>query len=120
MLERPPLDRAKLSKVRRRLFQDPPTNEDITIKQDLPIDQDLPNNQDVQANQEHNEEQNNIIQLPEVDEHFILSSEEARKKWNFDFVNECPEDGDWIWERVDRETEHSKNLEETERSQRKL
>lgn len=29
------------------------------------------------------------------------SSEESKKKWNFDFSTETPLEGDWEWEKVD-------------------
>lgn len=29
------------------------------------------------------------------------SLEEAKEKWNFDFKNGVPLDGDWVWERVE-------------------
>lgn len=29
------------------------------------------------------------------------SNEEAKRKWNFDFENEVPLEGDWEWEKVE-------------------
>lgn len=34
----------------------------------------------------------------------VQNNEAAQQKWNFDFVNEVPLEGDWEWERVSPET----------------
>lgn len=40
-------------------------------------------------------------QLEEMSENLLNTDrEEMIKKWNFDFVNEVPLNGDWEWERV--------------------
>lgn len=36
----------------------------------------------------------------EIIERLQRETREASKKWNFDFVNERPLEGNWVWERV--------------------
>lgn len=36
-----------------------------------------------------------------VNELMQRSNEDAKRKWNFDFENEIPLEGDWIWEKID-------------------
>lgn len=44
------------------------------------------------------ERDNNINNANEL---IQQSNEDAKRKWNFDFVNEIPLDGDWIWEKIE-------------------
>lgn len=36
-----------------------------------------------------------------VNELLLQSNEEAKRKWNFDFENEVPLEGDWQWEKIE-------------------
>ncbi|KAK4887707.1 hypothetical protein RN001_003978 [Aquatica leii] len=44
---------------------------------------------------------------PILQQEFKCSIAEAREKWNFDFENETPLEGNWIWTKVSNENNNN-------------
>lgn len=42
------------------------------------------------------------------------TSEEKKRRWNFDFTNEIPLEGDWVWEKCSEDAEKSSLKSESE------
>ncbi|XP_044255069.1 cyclin-dependent kinase inhibitor 1-like [Tribolium madens] len=76
--------------------QKPPESEGATVMQPKPSKSQNGNN--VRRRLFQNEENENIE--PDLIDMLEESRQRAEEKWNFDFVNEVPLEGDWEWERV--------------------
>lgn len=63
-------------------------------------------------------QQSNMADTPS--EVLAASSEEAKAKWNFDFENEEPLEGDWVWERVETREVRDLKEDDTENKNRNL
>lgn len=97
---------------------------DITDSSSFPMSQNAQNAKGKESvrrrlfESEPNSEQPNMTNT--VNEVVAAASEEAKAKWNFDFENEEPLEGDWEWQKV--ETNEIRDLKEddTENKNRNL
>lgn len=48
-----------------------------------------------------------------VNEFIQQSNQEAQERWNFDFINEQPLEGNWVWEKIE-ETTTTNNVEKVQ------